>query len=267
MSASEASGAAAPAPSNPPTPNRSRLTFQPPEPDTPAGRILALGLVVAAVFALLLVAVNTPLADQAPVWVPLVLVLATIVSFTLGVLLGADRGRHRLLELELARTIAVHSGAGQLPASDSALGKVLQEFVRAADEERRQTRVHAYAAGPAAWGAGFALVAAVLWGLSFSTMSPWIAYVAIVLELPSLTLLTISVSILALAVGWEKDVPGFEVLTPRRWRSYGEQPAGIEQTVAELPWLADFAQSLRDSEVPAPGRRPSGPWAESTPTV
>lgn len=251
----------------PPSRTRSIHLPAPPSPDTPAGRILIIGLLAGTVYALLLVGVNTSLADEAAIWVPLVLILGTLVSFFLGTMLGADRGRAQLLELELARTIAVHSGAGQLPEADSPLGKVLRGFVLASDEERRHTRVHAYAAGPAAWGAGSALAAAIVWGLSFSTSSPWVGYVAIVVELPALVLLSVSVAILASAIGWDREVPGFESLTPRRWRRYLERDETARQALAELPWLSAFARNLEESDLIVPRARSAGPWSESAPTA
>ncbi len=220
-----------------------------------------MALFAGVVYVLLLLGVNTPLADQDSAWLPLVLILGTFVAFGLGSMLGADFARVRLVELELARTVAVHSGSGQAPESDSPLGRVLKEYAQSADEMRRHGRVHSYAAGPALWGAGFALAAAVLWGLSFTTGTVWVNYVAIVLLLPTIVLLFFSVSVLAFGIGFEKSVEGFDSLTPRRWRQFDGRSAAMAEAVATLPWLAELAPpSARAAG--GPGSSASNPWSE-----
>jgi hypothetical protein len=230
----------------------------PPAPDTPEGRVLIASLLVGTFFLLLLVSVNTALADQAAVWVPLVLILGTILSLTLGSRLMADRANVRIVELELARTVSVHNTAGQLPDPDSPLGGVLREYVHTADDLRRHWRTDAYAAGPAMWGALLALFSAVLWGLSFSTGTVWVAYVAIVVELPTLMILIFSVTVLAMGIGQARPVDGFAALTPRRWTGFQEYTPALETAIAGLPWLADYARELRDD------KRASNPGASST---
>lgn len=233
-----------------------RLPSVPP-PDTQEGRAIALALFVGVVYVLLLVGVNTPLADSDFVWLPLVLVLATIVCFSLAMILGADFGRIRHLELELARTVSVHSGTGQLPEPNTPLGKVLLEYSRTTEEMRRTARVHAYAAGPAFWGGFFTLGAALLWGLSFSTTTIWLNYLAVVVELPAIVLLFFSITVLVNRVGFARAMPGFESITPRHWRHFDRRSAAIDEAVAALPWLAP-----EPSELPAPAAPAPGPWAE-----
>ncbi len=225
---------------------------------------LAVALIVGVVYVLLLVGINTPLADLDWLWVPLVLLLGTIISFNIGSRLGTDEGHTRLVELELARTVAVHSGSGQAPEQNSPLGRVLQEYVRAADESRRRSRVHVYAAGPAMWGGALALGAAVLWGLSWTTGTDWLNYLAIFIEWPAIVLLFYAVTVLAFRIGWEREVTHFAALTPRHWRRHNEHRAAIDEAIASLPWLSD---AVEPSPVRSPSgssaKAPAGPWTES----
>ena len=212
----------------------------------------------ATVYILLLVGVNTPLADADGLWIPLVLILGTIVAFGLGAMLGSDFGRIRILELELARTVAVHSGAGQVPESDSPLGRVLKSYSSSADEMHRHARVHAYASGPALWGAAAALASAFFWGLSFTTGAIWLNYLAIVVALPAVVLLIFSVTVLALGIGVDVPLEGFDVLTPRRWRRFEGRSDVLDEAVASLPWLAEPRKSV--PAVTTPDR--SSTWKE-----
>lgn len=214
-----------------------------PPPDSPAGRVLAGSLIVGIVYVLLLVADDVALANQSVWFIPLPLILATIVTFSVASMLGSDYARVRLFELELARTVAVHSGVGQAPTSDSPMGDVLKEYVRTADALRRQSRVHAYAAGPALYGAVVTLGAAIFWGVSLVTGTTWLTYLAILVELPAFMLLVFAVTVLGTSVGSRADVPGFDVLTPHRWRHYREPNPGLDGALKGLPWLEEFAQS------------------------
>jgi hypothetical protein len=169
-----------------------------------------------------------------------------------------------MVELELARTVSVHTASGQLPDAGSALGGVLQEYARTADDMRRHWRTDAYAAGPAMWGASLALLAAIFWGLSFSTGTVWVSYLAVVVELPVLMLLIFSVAVIATGVGQAKPVPVFEVLTPSRWRTFDARTPAIDEALAGMPWLAEIARNLRgdtDTSTASPA-----PWAESAPS-
>ena len=208
---------------------------------------------------MLLVAANTPLSNFDGVWVPLVLVLATIVSFNLGARLDADHARVRLLELELARTVAVHSGSGQLPDPEDPLGRVLAEYASTAEAMRRRGRTHAYAAGPAIWGAGCALAAAVLWGLSLTTSAVWVNYLAIVVELPAFVLLFYAIGVLALNIGGTREAAGFAALTPRRWRRYEERSTALDGAIAMLPWLRPKEEPPVKTAAPSP---PAKVWSE-----
>ena len=239
---------------------RAQLPTVPP-PDSTEGRALVIGLLAGVFYVMLLVGANTPLTNFDWVWIPLVLILATVVSFNLGARLDADHARVRLLELELARTVAVHSGAGQLPEADAPLGRVMTEYARTAEAMRRRARAHAYAAGPAIWGAGLALAAALLWGLSFTTTTVWVNYVAVVVELPAFVLLFYSVGVLALNVGGQREAAGFAALTPRRWRRYEERNAVLDATIATLPWLAHEPPAPAKVSDPAPSA-PAKIWSE-----
>jgi len=226
--------------------------------------VLAVSLMAGTVFALLLVAVNTSMVNWSAAWIPLVLILAALLSLTLSSRLLTDRSNVRLVELELARTVSVHSAAGQLPEAGTPLGGVLREYVRTADEMRRHWRTDAYAAGPAMWGAALALLAAIFWGLSFSTGTVWVGYLSIVVELPALTLLFFSVATIATAAGQTRAVSVFAVLTPRRWRTFDDRTPAVDEALAGIPWLAEYARSLQTAaDTPS---KTSAPWAESTPS-
>ncbi len=220
-------------------------------------------LFVGVVYVLLLVGINTPLANDDSLWLPLSLVLGTIVTFTLGSMLSSDFARVRMVELELARTVSVHGGSGQLPEPGSFLGRVLQEYASTSVELRRHTRVHAYAAGPAIWGSVLTLGAALLWGLSFVTGTVWLNYLAIVVMLPALVLLFFSVIVLFGHIGYDSAVPGFGALTPSRWRRYNVRGAAVDEAYATLPWLEEPKPT--PSEIVAPariGKSSARPWTE-----
>jgi hypothetical protein len=222
-----------------------------PPPDTPAGRVLAASLIVGIVYVLLLVADNVALANQSAWFIPLPLILATIVTFSVASTVGADYARVRQFELELARTVAVHSVAGQLPEADTPIGAVLKEYVRTVDRLRRHARVHAYAAGASLYGAILTLGAAVFWGMSFTTGAIWLTYLAVLVELPAFMLLAFAVTILGTAVGFRAEVPGFEALTPHRWRHYREPNPAVDTTLDGLPWLNEFAEATQSPLPPA----------------
>jgi hypothetical protein len=236
-----------------------------PAPDTREGRALAVPVMLGATFVLLLVSVNTPLVNWAWAWIPLVLVLAAVLSLTLSSRLLTDRSSVALVELELGRTVSVHSASGQLPDAGSPLGGVLQEYVRTSDTMRRHWRTDVYAAGAAMWGGVLALLAALFWGLSFSTGVVWVGYLAIVVELPVMLFLIFSVTVIATGVGQAKAAPGFELLTPVRWRGYHRRPQAIDDAIAGLPWLAEFARTLEEDVSEAKGS--TAPWSEATPTA
>ncbi len=224
---------------------------------------MALGIVVAAVWALLLLGVNTPLADQAGLYVPLLLVLGAVVVFGLGGMLGNDFTAIRSLELEVSRTVAVHGGVGQLPTSDTAIGRVLAEYVSTVDELRARARTHAYAAGPAAWGAAAALAAAVFWGLGSTTGAIWLVYLAVVTELPTVVLLSFSVGLLASGVGQRRAVEGFAVLTPRRWKHFERESPALREAISVLPWLAESRGFDRPVPVLVPPAAAGANWNEA----
>ena len=228
-----------------------------PAPDTREGRVVLAALVVGIVYVLLLVGDDVSLAVESVWFVPLVLILATIVTFSVAPMLGSDYARTRQLELELARTVAVHSVAGETPADGTPIGEVLKEYVRTADELRRTSRVHAYAAGPALYGAMTALGAAVFWGISLATGTIWLTYLSILVELPAFLFLVFAVTVLGTESGHRADVPGFDVLTPHRWRHYQQANPAIDVALRGLPWLEEFAQETKSSGSVAPTTPPS----------
>ncbi len=224
-----------------------------PSPDTSEGRLVMLGVVVATVYVLLLLADNTALADQAGAFVPLLLILGTIFAFSIGSLLAADEARVRHFELELARTVAVHSGAGQHPEANTPLGRVLVEYLRSAEQMRQHSRIHAYAAGPALYGAGAALGAAFFWGLGLATGTIWLGYLAVLVELPAVVLLAFSAAVLANGSKRIRPTAGFELMTPHRWRRYEVRSPTLDEALATLPWLKEAGETMeRSAPVPVP---------------
>jgi hypothetical protein len=229
------------------SPSRSWNLPTVPAPDTPEGRVVLAALIVGVVYVLLLVADDVSLAGASVWFVPLVLILATVVTFSVASMVGSDYARTRQFELELARTVAVHSVAGETPADGTPIGEVLKEYVRTADELRRTSRVHAYAAGPALYGAVTALGAAVFWGISLATGTIWLTYLAILVELPAFLTLVFAVTVLGTESGHRSDVPSFDALTPHRWRHYQQANPAVDVALRGLPWLHEFAEETRTS--------------------
>lgn len=247
-----------------PTPATRSWTIPPvPQPDTPEGRVLAYALIAATVYALLVVADNVSLANLSASFIQLPLILATIATFAIAGMLASDYARIRQFELELARTVSVHSGADQLPEPDSPLGNVLKEYARTSADLRQHARAHAYAAGPAVWGTLLTLAATVCWGLSIGSGAIWMTYLALVIELPALTLLVFSMSVLGTAIGVRRAVAGFDALTPRRWRRYSQRSSAVDDALKTCPWLDQFVRDLRESEPTTPAARPTGAWVEA----
>lgn len=221
----------------------------PPSPDTPEGRTLIYALVVGVAYVLLLVADATTLANDSAGFIELPLILGTIASFATAGMLAADYARVRTLDLELARTVSVHRTADLMPLSDSPLAEVMREYARAAMEYRRSARSHAYAAGPIVWGTLVAFAATVSWGVGLATGTTWPVYLALVVELPALVLLTFGVAVLGTTIGANRSVAGFDLLTPRRWRRFDQFTKAIEETIRICPWLDDYSRALRASFV------------------
>jgi len=224
---------------------------------------MAYALIAGTVYTLLLVADSVSLANLSASFIQLPLILATIATFAIGAMLAADFARIRQFELELARTVSVHSGADQMPEPDSPLGNVLKEYARTSAELRRHARAHAYAAGPAVWGALLTLAATICWVLSIGSGSIWMTYLALLIELPALTLLVFSMSVLGTAIGLSRGVVGFDALTPRRWRRYSERIPAVDDAIRTCSWLDEFVRDLRETEPPSPVYTPPGVWVES----
>lgn len=234
----------------------------PPPPDTPEGRTLIYSLVLGVAYVLLVVADTTTLANDSAAFIELPLILGTIASFATAGMLVAGSARIRTLDLELARTVSVHKSADQMPFPDSPLAEVMREYARASLELRRSARSHAYAAGPIVWGTLAAFAATLCWGVGLATGTTWPTYLALVIELPALMLLTFGVSVLGTAIGMNRSVDGFAALTPRRWRWYNQPTRTIEQTIRICPWLDEYCRSLWASfagrAVPEAGARGRG---------
>lgn len=248
-------------PTPPAVPRSTRQIPPVPAPDTSEGRVLVYALLVAIVYVLILIADATTLADQAAEFIELPLILGVIISFAVGISLTSQYARIRLTELELARTVSVHEGPDQMPSADSPLGKVMKEYVRTTAEFRRRARSHAYAAGPVVWGSLFALSSVVIWGIGMATGTNWPIYLALVLELPALVLLTIGVVILGTTVGVRQKVDGFDMLTPRRWRRFDQRNPTVDEVLQGCEWLGE----LYRKSATAPGPLPSAdaPWSET----
>jgi hypothetical protein len=224
---------------------------------------LAYTLIIGTAYTLLLVADNVTLANLSAEFIQLPLILGTVAAFAIGAIIVADYARIRLFELELARTVSVHTGSDQMPAEDSPIGNVLKEYVRTSDHLRRHARSHSYAAGPAIWGTLVSLAAVVSWGLSIGSGADWLTYLALVIELPALVLLVFSVAVLGTAIGVNRGVVGFDALTPRRWRRFSERIPAVDDALKTCPWLDEYARTLKGPQPSVSTAAPAGPWVES----
>ena len=210
-------------------------------------------IILGASYLLLLVGAYSALGAQAGWFVPLNLVLAVVVSFFLVSMIGSDRARATEFELEFARTVEARLSAGETLVEASPLGGILSEYARAADEQRRSIREHVYAAGPALYSTALALFATLAVGLALVGGGPsQLIGVGLVAELGAFVLLGLSAGSLALSVGRDGEVRGFDAIVLRRWSRVANPSFPFRHSLTEVPWV-----------VPASRLDVSLPWDES----
>lgn len=220
----------------PKVPKRRRGVGLPP-PDSRAGLALLGSIVMGLVYVLVFVSTYSALSAEGLWVVVLTLLLGVVVSFFLVSMISSERARASDFELEFARTVQAHLAAGETIIETSPLGGILTEYARVARDQRSSAREHAYAAGPAIYGTGFALVSTLLLGLAYAVGSPAnLIGVAMLFELPAFLLLFFSTALLALSVGRAKEVAEFSPLVLRRWLRISEPSFPFTHSVSDVPW-------------------------------
>lgn len=249
--------------SNSPTaPSRTWKLPPVPAPDTAEGRVLIYALIVGIAYIALLVADATSLANTSGEFIAIPLILGTIASFAVGGMVTSGYSRLRFTELELARTVSVHGSSDQMPTADSTLGSVMKEYARLARDHRGSGRCHAYASGAIIWGTLAAFAAAAIWGVGLATGAIWPTYLALVVEIPALMLLTFGVAVLGTTIGVQRKVEGFDWLTPHRWRRFDERTPAVDEAIRTCPWLDQFVQGLKGSLDSGPNSTRNTSWRE-----
>jgi hypothetical protein len=225
-----------------------------PPPDSPGGVVLVGGIILGTLYVLLFVGAYSALCAQALWIVTLNLILGVVVSMFLVSMLGSDRARATAFELEFARTVQAHLAAGESLVEASPLGGILRGYANAAHEQRRAAREHVYAAGPALYSTALALLATLLVGLAYvAGGDPNVIGVGMFFELGALFLIAVAAGALALSVGRNAVVPGFDVVVLRRWSHVTRPSFPFTHSLTEVPWAVDA------SEAPPPF-----PWQEAT---
>jgi hypothetical protein len=225
-----------------------------PPPDSPGGLVVLGAIILGTAYVLLLVGAYSSLAAEAGWVVPLNLVLAVVVAFFLVSMIGSDRARATQFELEFARTVQAHLAAGETLVEASPLGGILKGYAHAADDERRMAREHAYAAGPALYSSALALSATLLLGLAYATGSPdALIGLALLAELGAFVLLALTAGALALSIGRNTEVSGFDAIVLRRWTHIARPLFPFTHSLTDIPWAA-----------PSTEARSSAPWDESS---
>jgi hypothetical protein len=210
-----------------------------PPPESPAGLAVLGAVILGAVYVLLFVGAYSSLEAQASWAVPLNLLLAVIASFFLISMIGSDRARATDFELEFARTVQAHLAAEETIVEASPLGGILSEYARAADEQRRSAREHAYAAGPAVYSAVLALFSTLLFGLAYISGTPaGLILVGLLAELGAFVLLALAAGMLVLSAGRSAEVPELEPLVLRRWSNIARPSFPFTHSLSDVPWAA-----------------------------
>lgn len=211
-------------------------------------------IIFGVAYVLVLVAAYSALEAEAWRIVSLSLTVGVIAAFFLVTMIGSDRARATEFELEFARTVEAHLAAGETLVAASPLGGILSEYARAADDQRRAAREHSYAAGPAVYGAGFALLAVLCFGLSYVTGAPaGLVVLGLLSELVAFVLLALLAGILVLSVGRPAEVPEFDVLVLRRWSGVARPSFPFTHALSQAPWAGRARQGTSGSQ----------PWDES----
>jgi len=227
-----------------------------PPPDSPGGLAIAGAITLGAAYILVFVGAYSALSAEALWVVTLSLLLGVIVSMFLVSMVASDRARAEAFELDFARTVEAHHSAGVTLVETSPLGGILSQFAQSARAQRRAAREHTYAATPALYSTALALAATLLVGLAdVGGAAPDVVGLALVLELGAFTLLALTAGALALSVGRNTDVRGFDVIVLRRWSSVSRPTFPFTAAVSEIPWALN--------EPPATGA--VFPWSETAP--
>lgn len=227
-----------------------------PPPDSPAGLTVLSAIILGAAYVLVLVGAYSALSAEALWVVSLNLVLAVFVSLILVSMTASDRARAAAFELDFARTVEAHLAAGEALVEASPLGGILQEFARAADEQRRAAREHVYAASPAVYSSALAVLATLMVGLAYATGGdPDLIGLAMVVELFAFVLLVLTAGALALSVGRYSEVSAFGAIVLRRWLDVARPSFPFRHALAEVPWATTTSGT---SSTPTPWREPAG---------
>jgi len=217
-----------------------------PPPDSPGGLAILGGIILGAVFLLLLVGAYSALCAEALWIVTLNLVLGVIVSMFLVSMVGSDRARATAFELEFARTVQAHVAAGETLVEASPLGGILRGYATAAYEQRRGAREHVYAAGPALYSTALALMATLLVGLAYADGGdPNVIGIAMLFEVVAFFLIAVTAGALAFSVGRASETPGFSSIVLRRWSHVTRASFPFTHSLTEVPWAADPTETAR----------------------
>ena len=225
-----------------------------PPPDSPGGLAILGAISLGAAYLLLFVGAYSALSAQALWIVTLNLVLGAVVSLFLVSMIASDRSRAEAFELDFARTVEAHQSAGVTLVENSPLGGILRQFALSARNQRRAAREHAYSASPALYSTALALLATLLVGLAYvGGAAPNIVGLGLLFELGAFTFLVLTAGALALSVGRKAEVPGFDVITLRRWSGVARPVFPFTAALADNPWALD-EPSLSGG---------SSPWSEA----
>jgi len=212
-----------------------------PPPDSPGGVAVMLAVMFGIAYALLFVGAYSALCAEALWVVTLNLILGVLVSFFLAAQISSARARATNFELEFARTVEAHRAANHSLVEASPLGGILTAYARAAQDQRHAARAHSYAAGPAVYSTGAALVATLLIGLAnVAGNQPDLVGIAVFVELFAFVLLVLSTGLLALSVGQETEVVEFEAFVLRRWARVTKPSFAFRHALASTPWVPDL---------------------------
>ncbi len=232
-----------------------------PAPDSPGGLAILGAIILGTVYILLLVGAYSALSAEALWIVTLNLLLGVVVTLFMVSMIGSDRARATAFELEFARTVQAHVAAGETLVEASPLGGILSGYARAAAEQRHAAREHAYAASPALYSTALALVATLLVGLAYAAGGEANTIgLGLVFELGAFFLLALTAGSLALSVGRNEEVIGFDAFVLRRWYQVARPTFPLTHALTDVPWAAQetpLVQPFPWQETPAAAPVPS----------
>lgn len=228
-----------------------------PAPDTPGGLAIFGAIILSTAYVLVLVGAYSALSAEALWVVTLNLVLGVVVTLFLVSMIGSDRSRATVFELEFARTVQAHLAAGETLVEASPLGGILSEYARAASEQRHAAREHAYAASPALYSTALAVLATLVIGLAYAGGGePNTIGLGLVLELGAFFLLALTAGGLTFSVGRSAEVVGFDSFVLRRWSQVARPSFPFTHALTDVPWAAEAASAV-----------PLLPWQETSSAV